>query len=107
MAGLNTPAFNTLRSEYLTGSPAWQLVYSTQTNTPPSSGAITAEVQTGYIVSILGWEIGSAPTAQEVAQHLPTGGYGVNNVYYVEQWAQDGRVLGTGSVSYACFAAYD
>jgi hypothetical protein len=104
---LNTPTLNSLRAKVLTGSPAWTLVYATQTNTPPASGACTAEAQTGTLFSIAGWQLGSAPTAQEVAQHLPQGNYGIHNVYYVEQWAQNGTVLGTGTIAYCCIAVYD
>jgi hypothetical protein len=96
-----------LRPKNVSGQPSWTLITAQTFATDPSDPTVQVE-RTGVDAwSILGISIGSAPTAAQMAAALVKGPNPVaTTVYYVEAWAQDGRVLGTGYVTWWYLAVY-
>lgn len=94
-----TQGLDPYRPQNQSGQPSWTLVYATLLDTDQPSQGVTITVRGGWILAILGWELGSVPTAQAIAGGMIGGGQ-ATRVYYIECWAQDGRILGTGTITY-------
>lgn len=102
----NGPLLQQLRSAVMPSgsSPPWVFYNSQRFSTPPSSGTVRGQSGGAQHWSVLGVSIGS--TEPVSLSNMASGmiGQGAGDVYYIEDWYQDGRILGTGFVTW-CYIA--
>ncbi len=91
---------------------AWTFQVSQDFGIASLSGAAQVEWVTAEHFSALGIDLGStmpislSQAAAQIVSQAESQGYGRVKVAYIEAWAQDGRVLGTGYVTWFYIAVY-
>ena len=98
-------AFANLRPKNQSGQPSWTCITAEVIAKAAAGTAATIERMGVQAWSIVGISIGSAPTASQFAAAMVSNKQ-ASKVYYIEAWAQDGRVLGTGWVTWWYIAGY-
>ncbi len=94
-----------LRPKNVSGQPPWSLQYA-QLFAQADPGTLLKVERTGVTAtSILGINLGAAPTPASIAALLKSHNQ-AQTVYYIEAWLQDGRILGTGWVTWWYIAVY-
>jgi|HubBroStandDraft_4_1064222.scaffolds.fasta_scaffold04058_13 hypothetical protein len=94
-----------LRPVNQSGQPTWTCTAAEILGTAPAGTATNVERTGVQAFSIVGITINSAPTPAQMAAALVSGGQ-ASKVYYIESWAQDGRILGTGWVTWWYIGVY-
>ena len=95
-----------LRPVNQSGQPPWTLIQAeTFTWPPPSGDTASVELAPFQAFSIFGLSINSAPTAAQVAAKMIDSGT-ASVIYYIEAWAQDGRIAGSGWVTWYFIGVY-
>jgi hypothetical protein len=108
MAGkLSSALLDSIRPQNQPGQPEWVYYGQQYFSAPPPAGTQVKGGSGGaQHWSVLGVDIGSTMPATYQAMANAIIGVGADDVYYVEAWYQDGRVLGTGYVTWDYVCVY-